>query len=91
MQSKAYLKGTAVEWKWMGRTIAGEVIEIYLETTTQVIKGKTIKRNGTIDNPAYLVQSAAGNCALKLHTELEVAGANSKLSAIAKNRPTMFK
>lgn len=61
----------AVEWKWMGGRIQGQVIEVFFEPTTKVIKGKSIKRNGSLEKPAYLVQSMAGNFALKLHTELE--------------------
>ena len=61
---------SVVQWKWMGRVIHGTVKETYTETVTKVIKGKTIKRKGSQENPAYLVESEAGNFALKLHSEL---------------------
>jgi len=64
--------GCYVRWKWMGGYVRGEVVEIYLEPTVKVIKGKNIKRNGSPERPACLVQSEAGNLALKLSTELEV-------------------
>jgi len=63
--------GTAVRWKWMGGFVRGKVLEVYFEPTVKLIKGKEIKRNGTPEKPAYLVESEAGNLALKLHTELE--------------------
>lgn len=63
-------KKDTVIWKWLGREIEGEVVEIYTQTVVQTIKGKSIKRNGSPNNPAYLVKSTAGNLALKLRTEL---------------------
>ncbi len=71
--------GTQVKWKWMGGVIRGTVKEIYFQAVTKVIKNKNIKRNGRKENPAYLVQSEAGNIALKLHTELQV-NENEKIS-----------
>lgn len=59
-----------VTWKWMGRTIKGKVIEIYFKPISKIIKGKSIKRNGSDENPAYLVLSEANNEALKLQSEL---------------------
>ena len=77
--------GAKVQWKWMGRLINGVVIESYTEPVTKVIKGKLIKRNGSSEKPAYLVESDAGNIALKLETEL-VKATPSKI----KKNPTMF-
>lgn len=65
-----FKKKQKVKWKWLGGIIDGMVVEIYFEPVTKVIKGKNIKRNGSKERPAYLVQSEAGNYALKLHTEL---------------------
>ena len=61
-----------VQWRWLGQVIVGQVKEVFFEPTVKIIKGKSIKRNGSRNNPAYLVQSAAGNIALKLHSELQV-------------------
>ncbi len=69
---KVFRVDTQIQWKWFGRTISGSVIEIYFEPVSKTIKGKAIKRNGSDINPAYLVQSTAGNFALKLHSELQV-------------------
>ncbi len=68
---KSYKRNEDVQWKWLGRFIEGQVKEVYFEPTVQVIKSKSIKRNGSKENPAYLVQSKAGNIALKLHSELQ--------------------
>ena len=61
-----------VFWKWMGREIHGHVVELYFGPVVKEIKGKNIKRNGSLEKPAYLVKSEAGNLALKLHTELSI-------------------
>ena len=63
--------GSKIQWSWLGRPIEGVVKEIYESPTVKVIKGKSIKRNGSPENPAYLVESKAGNTALKLQTELK--------------------
>lgn len=65
-----FKKGSKIQWKWLGRVIVGEVEEVHLEPVIKVIKGKRIKRNGSVEKPAYLVKSEAGNLALKLQSEL---------------------
>jgi len=68
---KPYKINAKVQWKWLGGVIEGHVVEVYFKPVEKMIKGKKIKRNGSKEKPAYLVQSKAGNFALKLHTELE--------------------
>jgi hypothetical protein len=85
-KSKNFPMGAVVQWKWLGRVIRGSVEEIYLKPVSKIIKGKMIKRNGSEENPAYFVQSQAGNFALKLHSELQ-AGEPSKPKS---TRPRMF-
>ena len=67
-----YEIGKKVFWRWMGREIYGEVVEIHFSPIEKEIKGKLIRRNGSVEKPAYLVRSEAGNLALKLHSELEL-------------------
>lgn len=62
--------GENVTWKWAGGVIKGQVEEIHLAPIEKIIKGSRIKRNGSVEKPAYQVKSQAGNIALKLHTEL---------------------
>lgn len=66
-----FRKGSRVEWKWLGGIVSGIVEEIFTEPVVREIKGKSIKRNGSPEKPAYLVRSVAGNLALKLQTELQ--------------------
>ncbi|MBS1972457.1 MAG: DUF2945 domain-containing protein [Bdellovibrionales bacterium] len=67
-----------VEWLWLGKPVSGTVEEVYTESVTKEIKGKKITRHGTLEKPAYLVRSEAGNLALKLATELRSPKATKK-------------
>ena len=67
---KPYKIGSKVQWKWAGGIVDGKIEEVFFCPTVKEIKGKMIKRNGSVEKPAYLVRSEAGNLALKLHTEL---------------------
>ena len=62
--------GENVTWKWAGGVIMGQVEEVHFAPIEKIIKGSRIKRNGSVEKPAYQVKSEAGNIALKLHTEL---------------------
>ncbi len=73
-----FRKHAKVSWKWLGRDINGVVLEIFISPVTREIKGKKIKRNGSKENPAYLVKSEAGNEALKLGSELHKRAPTSK-------------
>lgn len=68
---KYFSIGSSVQWKWMGNFIEGFVREVHTDSISKIIKGKLIKRNGSVENPAYLVQSVSGNFALKLQSELQ--------------------
>lgn len=83
-----FKKGSKVNWKWLGRQINGSVKEVYTESIVKTIKGKKIHRNGSPEKPAYLVESEAGNLALKLQTELEKTSAQKK--AVSKVKPKIF-
>jgi hypothetical protein len=83
---KQFCQGEKVSWRWMGREIVGFIKEIHFESVSQAIKGKVIKRNGSLEKPAYLVESEAGNLALKLHSELNVF----EEQKIELNRPKIF-
>ncbi len=68
-----YEVGARIQWNWVGGVIQGKIEEVHMGPIEMVIKGSKIKRNGTVEKPAYLVRSEAGNLALKLHTELKEA------------------
>ncbi|MET0238476.1 MAG: DUF2945 domain-containing protein [Sphingobium sp.] len=68
--SKAYRKGAAVTWHWGTGTGHGTVSEKFEGRVQRTIKGERIVRNGTKDNPAYLVETEDGGRVLKLGSEL---------------------
>ncbi|MNL33736.1 hypothetical protein D3C87_1556640 [compost metagenome] len=79
--------GAKIQWKWLGRAIQGVVKEVHETPITKTIKGKSIKRNGSVENPAYVVESSVGNLALKLHSELSPTASKK---ARSKSTPKMF-
>ncbi len=64
-------QGSRVSWSWGGGKGSGKVTEIHRERVSRTIKGEEITRNGTEDNPAYLIDSDGGAQVLKLRSELE--------------------
>lgn len=63
-------KGSRVSWDWSNGTAEGKVKEIYREEVSKKIKGSEITRNGTQNNPAYLIEQQDGTEVLKLRSEL---------------------
>ncbi len=63
-------KGTSVQWKWGSGIAHGKIAEIHEEPVEQTIKGEKIKRNGTAENPALVIEQEDGGKVLKLQSEL---------------------
>ncbi|MBC7456868.1 MAG: DUF2945 domain-containing protein [Bdellovibrionaceae bacterium] len=82
---KSYRAKQKISWKWAGGVVHGNVVEVFYDRVERVLKGKKIVRIGSMEKPAYLVQSISGNFALKLHTELSLELASTK----SKSQPTM--
>ncbi|MCW2822751.1 MAG: hypothetical protein JWQ67_2077 [Marmoricola sp.] len=64
-------KGTRVRWRWGRSTASGKVIEIHREKVTRTSKGSEITRNGSEDDPAYVIEQEDGTTVLKLRSEVE--------------------
>jgi hypothetical protein len=64
-------KGSKVTWKWGSSTAEGKVAEIHREKVTRQIKGEKITRDGSKDDPAYLIEQEDGGKALKLKSEVK--------------------
>lgn len=71
-----YPNGSYVTWKWGRGKAEGKVVDSYDYVVSRDIKGNMVTRNGTPDNPAYLIQQDDGSEVLKLHAELEILGKN---------------
>lgn len=68
--ANAYRIGAKVIWHWGAGTGHGTVRERFDRRVQRTIKGEQIVRNGTTDNPAYLVATEDGGRVLKLGSEL---------------------
>jgi hypothetical protein len=65
--------GSTVSWSWGTGTATGKVSEVHHGKVTRTTKGQEITRNGTDDNPAYVIEQEDGTRVLKLHSEVERA------------------
>ena len=63
--------GSAVTWKWGGSTASGKVTEIHREKVSRQSKGSTVTRQGSNDDPAYVIEQDDGTTVLKLRSEVE--------------------
>ena len=66
-------KGTSVTWKYGTGRATGKIEQTFKESVTRQIKGVSITRHGTADNPAFLIVQASGERVLKLKSELQLA------------------
>lgn len=63
--------GSDVSWKWGSSTASGKVTEVHQDKVTRRSKGESITRDGTDDNPAYVIEQEDGTTVLKLKSELQ--------------------
>jgi len=66
----AYHTNTKVRWHWGNGTAIGLIRGVFRDKVTKTIKGSTITRDGSDENPAYLIEQEDGDRVLKLHSEL---------------------
>ncbi|WP_418317146.1 DUF2945 domain-containing protein [Piscinibacter sakaiensis] len=66
----AYPTNTKVQWDWGGGTGEGYVRGVFREKVSEVLKGSKVTRNGSDQDPAYLIEQDDGDKVLKLHSEL---------------------
>lgn len=63
-----------VKWNWGNGEGCGQVKERFEREVTRTLKGSEITKDGTQDNPAYLIRQDDGDEVLKRGSELQ--GAN---------------
>lgn len=68
--ANSFSRGAKVSWHWGTGTGEGVVQERFERRVQRTIEGKRIVRNGTADNPAYLVETDEGARVLKRGSEL---------------------
>ncbi|MFV0623553.1 DUF2945 domain-containing protein [Sphingomonas sp. ac-8] len=69
--SNSYAKGASVSWKWGTGTAHGKIEEKFERRVQRTIKGSKIVKNGTKENPAYLIVQEDGGKVLKEGSELQ--------------------
>ena len=68
--ARTFGKGDAVKWNWGNGEGEASVTEVHTERVERKIKGSNQVRNGTEENPAYVLEQSDGTTVLKLHSEL---------------------
>jgi len=68
---RSFRKGQAVRWNWGAGSASGKVAERCERRVQRTVKGAKIVRNGSAEDPAYLVEQDDGDRALKLGSELD--------------------
>jgi hypothetical protein len=68
--SKSYRTGQTVRWQWAGSHAEGKVVERFDRRVQRTIKGSKVVRNGSQEDPAYLIEQEDGARVLKLASEL---------------------
>jgi len=63
--------GSEVSWSWGNGSASGKVTEVHHDTVERQIKGEKIKRKGSDDDPAYVIEQEDGTRVLKLKSELD--------------------
>jgi hypothetical protein len=63
-------KGSTVTWKWGSSSASGTVTEVHHDKVTRTTKGSEITRNGSDDDPAYVIEQDDGTTVLKLRSEV---------------------
>ncbi len=66
-------KGSKVSWKYGTGTATGKIEEVHKEPVEKTIKGSKIHRNGTPENPAFVIVQEDGDRVIKLQSEVTAA------------------
>lgn len=72
-KDKSFQTRQHVQWSWGNGTAKGQVKERFEEEVERTLQGSKITKNGSEDNPAYLIEQEDGDEVLKLGSEIEAA------------------
>ncbi len=71
--ANSFHEGEKVRWQWGDGSAEGKIAERFERRVERTIKGSRIVRNGSENDPAYLVEQSDGDEVLKLGSELDGA------------------
>lgn len=69
--SNSFQTNQHVKWDWGNGTGKGQIKERFEREVTRTLKGSEVTRDGSEDDPAYLIKQEDGDEVLKLGSELE--------------------
>lgn len=67
----AHRVGSTVHWSWGSGTATGKIVERFDKRVQRTLKGSKVVKNGSADNPAFLIEQEDGAKVLKLGSELD--------------------
>jgi len=67
----SFRKGAKVHWTWADDIAHGKVEQRFERRVQRTFKGTKVVRNGSAENPAYLIAQEDGTKLLKLGKELK--------------------
>lgn len=67
----AHRVGSDVNWSWGSGTAKGKITEKFEKRVQRTLKGAKVVKNGSADNPAFLIEQEDGAKVLKLRSELK--------------------
>jgi hypothetical protein len=71
--SDRFRKGQSIMWRWGTGKGHGKIVEAFERRVQRTIEGARISRNGSHENPAYLIETTDGKRVLKRGSELQPA------------------
>jgi len=71
--SDSFQTNQHVEWDWGNGTAKGQIKDRFERDVTRTLKGSEVTRNGSEDDPAYLIKQEDGDEVLKLGSEIKAA------------------
>lgn len=69
--SNSFRTDQYVQWNWGSGTAKGKIKDRFEREVTRTLKGSEVTRDGSEDNPAYLIRQEDGDEVLKLGSELQ--------------------
>ena len=69
--SNSFQSDQYVEWDWGNGKGKGQIKERFEREVTRTLQGSEITKQGSEDNPAYLIKQDDGDEVLKLGSEIE--------------------
>ncbi|EXS70158.1 MULTISPECIES: DUF2945 domain-containing protein [Sphingobium] len=71
--TETFRKGKRVKWNWGQGVGRGHITERFDRHVERTIEGSLIRRNGSPNDPAFLIHSDNGGEVLKLRSEISPA------------------